>query len=355
MSGFPTCWSVFDISSKENEAKELEKTASQPHFWNDPIKAQSTMRQLGNLTEETRLWRGLAKRVQSLQEIVEISLQDDDFSLEENVSTELREIQSQISELEVQLSLGGEYDRYPAILAIHAGAGGTEAQDWTQVLLRMYLRWAERRAHKSTVLDISPGEEAGIKSVTVEIDGRYAYGYLKSERGVHRLVRLSPFDASHLRHTSFSLVEVLPRVGKEVEISLSEDDLKMDVFKSSGAGGQHVQKNLTAVRITHLPTGIVVTCQNQRSQLQNRETAMNILRARLLEQELQKHAEEQTRLKGEHVEAGWGNQIRSYVLHPYKLVKDHRSGYESSNPEAILDGDLDGMLNAYLKSSIGAE
>ena len=311
------------------------------------------MRRLAGITEETRLWRDLERRAESLGELVDLSLTEGDSSLEGHISAELEEIWGKLNNLEFHLSLSGQYDRQAAILAIHAGAGGTESQDWVDILLRMYLRWAERKGHPTAILDISPGEEAGIKSVMVEVDGNSAYGYLKSERGVHRLVRISPFDSAHLRHTSFALVEVLPRVDEDVEVAVNLDDLRIDVFKASGAGGQHVQKNLTAVRLTHLPTGVVVTCQNERSQLQNRETALKILRAKLLEIELEKRAEEQARLKGKHVEAGWGNQIRSYVLHPYKLIKDHRSGYESTNPDTILDGDLDEMLNAYLKSTIG--
>lgn len=301
------------------------------------------------------MWRDLEQRIHSLDELIDLSMAEEDPSLQEQIDGELGEIQAELGELDLRLSLGGRYDSEAAILAIHAGAGGTDSQDWVEILLRMYTRWAESKGHTPRILDISPGEEAGIKSVTLEIDGAFAYGYLKSERGVHRLVRISPFDASHSRHTSFALVEVLPRVEENVDVVISPDDLKMDVFKSSGAGGQHVQKNLTAVRITHIPSGIVVTCQNERSQLQNRETAVKILRARLLEIKLEKRASEQAELKGEHVEAGWGNQIRSYVLHPYKLVKDYRSNYESTNPEAVLDGELDEMLNAYLKSSIGAE
>jgi len=221
------------------------------------------------------------------------------------------------------------------------------------MLLRMYLRWAERRGYEARVVEMSPGEEAGIKSALIEVRGDYAYGYLKSERGVHRLVRLSPFNADHLRHTSFALVEVMPLVESEVEVSISPDDLKIEVFRASGPGGQHMQKSSTAVRITHLPSGLVASCQDERSQLRNKETALRVLRSRLLEQELERQAEEQARLKGEHVSAGWGNQIRSYVLHPYKLVKDHRSGYESSDPNAVLDGDLDELLKAYLKLTLG--
>ena len=311
------------------------------------------MSRLTAINEETALWRDIEERIDSIEELVDLSIAEDDSSLEEQINADLGQVQNQLESLEARLALGGKYDEEAAILAIHAGAGGTESQDWVEMLMRMYLRWGERSGRATKVLDLSPGEEAGIKSVTLEFDGALAYGYLKSERGVHRLVRLSPFDADHLRHTSFALIEVLPRVDDDVEVKVGPDDLKVDFFKASGAGGQHVQKNLTAVRITHLPTGLVVTCQNERSQLQNRESAMKILKARLLELELAKKAEEQSRLKGEHVEAGWGNQIRSYILHPYKLVKDHRSGFESTAPEQILDGDLDEIINAYLKTTIG--
>ena len=311
------------------------------------------MRRLSRLNEEIALWRDLESNVGTLSDLIDLSVETGDLSLEGQIVSEISDLRSRLDRLEFHLALGGKYDRDSALVAIHSGAGGTESQDWAETLMRMYLRWGDAKGRQTRVLELSPGEEAGIKSVTLEIDGTWAYGYLKSERGVHRLVRLSPFDADHLRHTSFALVEVLPQSEDDIDITIDPDDLKIDYFKSSGAGGQHVQKNLTAVRLTHLPTGIVVTCQNERSQLQNRETAMKVLRARLLEIELNKKAEEQARLKGEHVEAGWGNQIRSYVLHPYKLVKDHRSGFESTNPDAILEGELDPLLDAYLKAMIG--
>jgi peptide chain release factor 2 len=250
--------------------------------------------------------------------------------------------------------LGGEYDDHDAILAIHAGAGGTESQDWAEMLFRMYLRWAERRGYRTEVLDVMPGEEAGIKSATIEVGGRHAYGYLRSERGIHRLVRLSPFDSAHARHTSFAKVEVMPVIDEDVkDVEIDPDELRIDVFNASGHGGQNVQKNATAIRITHLPTGKVVTCQNERSQHRNRESAMKVLKAWLLEQELERRAEERARLKGENVSAAFGNQIRSYVLHPYKLVKDLRSGYETTDPNAVLEGELDPLMRAYLQWDIG--
>ena len=284
---------------------------------------------------------------------MELALAEGDSSLEADITAEVSKLERRLDELEFQLLFSGEHEGKGALLAVHAGAGGTESQDWAHMLLRMYLRWAERRGYEARVVEMSPGEEAGIKSALIEVRGDYAYGYLKSERGVHRLVRLSPFNADHLRHTSFALVEVMPLVESEVEVSISPDDLKIEVFRASGPGGQHMQKSSTAVRITHLPSGLVASCQDERSQLRNKETALRVLRSRLLEQELERQAEEQARLKGEHVSAGWGNQIRSYVLHPYKLVKDHRSGYESSDPNAVLDGDLDELLKAYLKLTLG--
>ncbi|MFQ5880465.1 MAG: peptide chain release factor 2, partial [Dehalococcoidia bacterium] len=272
-----------------------------------------------------------------------------------DVAAAAADLKAELDSLELSLALAGPYDRRDAIVAIHAGAGGTDSMDWAEMLLRMYLRWAERHGYTSRVLDMTPGEEAGVKSVTCEVAGPYACGYLKGERGVHRLVRLSPFDAAHARHTSFALVEVMPQAEEMGEVSINPDDLRIDVFRASGRGGQHVQKNATAVRITHIPTGVVVSCQNERSQYRNKEMALKVLKARLLEQELQRRAQEQARLKGEHVSAGWGNQIRSYVLHPYKLVKDHRTAYETGNAEGVLDGELDQFIRAYQQAMVGEE
>jgi len=308
---------------------------------------------LAELKDETQTWRALEKEITDLAELADLALGEGSQSLEGEISSDLESVASRLEKLEFQLAFSGEYDDRNAILAIHAGAGGTESQDWAEMLLRMYLRWAERGPYQAEVLDVSTGEEAGIKSAIIEIKGPHAYGYLLSERGVHRLVRLSPFDAGHSRHTSFALVEVMPEVESGVDVTINPDDLKIDFFRASGAGGQNVQKTSTAVRITHLPTGLVVTCQNERSQFQNRETALKILEARLVERELVKKAEEEAKLKGEHVVAGWGNQIRSYVLHPYKMVKDHRTGYETSDAVAVLDGELDELLKTYLKSRVG--
>ena len=290
-----------------------------------------------------------------IAELISLAAEDDDSSLVLEIQSEAEKAVSQLDDMELEMAFTGEYDARNAILAVHAGAGGTESQDWTEMLLRMYLRWAERRGYKAEVLDVSPGEEAGIKSAVIGVDGENAFGYLKSEHGVHRLVRLSPFDADHARHTSFALVEVIPEAEDDVDVMIEADDLKVDTFRSSGPGGQHMQKTSSAVRLTHLPTRLVVTCQSERSQYRNKEAALKILRARLLELKLKEQAEERAKLKGERIDAGWGNQIRSYVLHPYKMVKDHRTDYQTSGAEAVLDGELDGFINAYLRAGMGKE
>ena len=311
------------------------------------------MRQLAEKTRVVQQWRGLEKKLADIAELIAISGEDE--LLQKDIEKELNELSSQLDKLEFQLAFSGEYDTRNAILAIHAGAGGTESQDWAEMLMRMYLRWAERRGYKAEVLDTSPGDEAGIKSTIIALNGEYAFGYLKSEHGVHRLVRLSPFDADHARHTSFALVEVMPEAEENVDLVIAPEDIKVDTFRSSGPGGQHMQKTSSAVRLIHLPSGIVVTCQSERSQHMNKDFAFKILRARLLEKQLEKREEEKARLKGKRIEAGWGNQIRSYVLHPYRMVKDHRTGYETSHTEAVLDGDLDSFIDAYLRSIIGKE
>jgi len=311
------------------------------------------MRLLAEQKKVVQEWRELEKKVADIAEL--IPLAEEDAILNEEIQSETGKVASRLDELEIQMAFSGEYDARNAILAIHAGAGGTESQDWAQILLRMYLRWAERRGYKTEILDISPGEEAGIKSAIIGVSGDYACGYLKSEHGVHRLVRLSPFDADHARHTSFALVEVMPEAEADVDVKIEPEDLKVDVFRSSGPGGQHMQKTSSAVRLTHLPTGLVTTCQSERSQHQNKEIALKILQARLLELELARRAEERARLKGKRIAAGWGNQIRSYVLHPYKMVKDHRTDFQTSDTDAVLDGELDGFITAYLRSSVGKE
>ena len=279
----------------------------------------------------------------------------EDASLRTELETEVDAAAVKLDEMELQAAFTSPYDARNAILTIHAGAGGTESQDWAEMLLRMYLRWAERRGYKAEILDESPGEGTGIKSVTFSVNGDYAVGYLRSEHGVHRLVRLSPFDSDHARHTSFALVEVMPEAETNVDVKINEEELKIEFFRSSGPGGQHMQKTMSAIRITHLPTGLVVTCQSERSQHQNKEIAMKLLMSHLLEKEIERQAEEHAKLKGKRISAGWGNQIRSYVLHPYKMVKDHRTDYETGNAEAVLEGNLDEFITAYLRSGLGRE
>lgn len=336
------------------EVSRLEEQAAQPDLWQDSQRAQKITRQLAALRRKIERWQVLEKRARELGEFIALAQAEKGASLEEEIASELEHLVSETEEREQEFYFAGEYDDHNAILALHAGAGGTESQDWAEILLRMYLRWAEKRGYKAEVLETMPGEEAGIKSALVEIAGENAYGLLRSEHGVHRLVRLSPFDSDHARHTSFALVEVLPEAGEEVDVKINPDDLRIDTFRASGPGGQHMQKTSTAVRITHIPTGVVVSYQSERSQYQNKDIAMKILYSRLLEMEVAKRAEERARLKGEHVAAGWGNQIRSYILHPYKMVKDHRTGYETSDATRVLDGELDEFITAYLRSGIGS-
>jgi peptide chain release factor 2 len=333
----------------------LESKTSDPGFWADPQAAQSVMRQIGGLRDAIKQWHDIAKKAADVQDIVLVALAENDESLKDEIRQETDKLVKHFDEIEVQLMLDGIYDTRDAILAFHAGAGGTESQDWAQMLMRMYLRWAERRKLQADILDVSPGDEAGIKSATIEIKGSFAYGNLKSEHGVHRLVRLSPFDADHARHTSFALVEVMPEAEVKTDLQISPEDIRVDTFRSSGPGGQHMQKTSSAVRITHIPTGLVVSCQSERSQHQNKESALRVLYARLLEVEIEKREAEQAKIKGKRIDAGWGNQIRSYVLHPYKMVKDHRTEHETSNTGAVLDGEIDEFINAYLRSKVGEE
>jgi len=312
------------------------------------------MRDLAGLRDQVQTWNKLLADVADAGLMLDMAVEADDVAVMAEVAAEAETLTKRYAELEFQLALSGPHDNNAAILSVHAGAGGTEAQDWAQMLLRMYLRWSERRDYSVEITNQLDGEEAGIKTVTLEITGPWAYGYLKAERGVHRLVRISPFDASARRHTSFALVEVVPMLDDNIAIEIRPEDIKMDVYRSGGAGGQHMQKNSTAVRITHIPSGIVVTCQNERSQLQNRESAMKVLRGKLFDIELQKIEEEEARLKGKHVEAGWGNQIRSYVLQPYQMVKDLRTDIETGNTTAVLDGEIDFFIEAWLKDQVGA-
>ena len=325
---------------------ELEKEINSQEFWNDPTHAQQVSKQAAGLREQIQDWQALEQR---LKDATELACMEDE-SLRPELEADIAGLETELEKRSFTAMLSGQYDAEDALLAIHAGAGGTDSQDWAAMLLRMYLRWAEKQGYKADIWDMSEGEEAGIKSATVAINGKYAYGYLRSEKGVHRLVRLSPFDSAHRRHTSFALVEILPQIAFDnPEVPIDPADLKVDVFRSSGAGGQNVQKNATAIRITHIPTGIVVTCQNERSQSQNREFAMRILRSRLLEIKKAEKDEEIAVLRGEYTKAEWGSQIRSYVLHPYQMVKDHRTEYETGNTQAVLDGDLNNFMDDYLR------
>jgi peptide chain release factor 2 len=307
------------------------------------------MKKLASVRDEVEDWLGFKQRISDSLELAEM----DDESLRAELEPEVESIEKELGQREFKAMLSGRFDKGDALLAIHAGAGGTDSQDWAEMLQRMYLRWCELRNFKSEILDLTEGEEAGIKSITIAVNGPYAFGYLRPEKGVHRLVRLSPFDGAHRRHTSFALVEVLPQVEDESEVEINPSDLRIDTYRSAGAGGQNVQKNDTAIRITHLPSGIVVTCQNERSQVQNRENAMRVLRARLSELKRAEQDEQMAILRGEYTKAEWGSQIRSYVLHPYQMVKDHRTDYETGNTQAVLDGEIDGFIEAYLRANLG--
>lgn len=334
-----------DLESRKNALSAAQAESENPSLWDEPEKAQKLMKKINDLQAEISSWSELIKKTDDVMELAEM----DDEMMRDELETEIREIEAECDKKEIATLLSGKYDRGNAILAIHAGAGGTEAHDWASMLQRMYLRWIESHGYQSDIVDFTPGEEAGTKTITISVTGQFAYGYLKSEKGTHRLVRLSPFDAAHRRHTSFAMVEVLPEAEDDDSIEIPEQDVRIDVYKSSGAGGQNVQKNSTAVRLLHIPTGIIVTCQNERSQTQNRENAMKVLKSRLLDIKHQEQEKELAELRGDYVKAEWGSQIRSYVLHPYQMVKDHRTEYEVGNAQAVLDGDLDGFMQAYLK------
>ena len=336
------------MGERENELVELEKQAEDPNLWDNPEYAQRLMKSISDTREEITGWASFEKRINDVVELA--SLEDE--SLRTDLEPEIDSIEKELEKRELNTLLSGKYDKGNALLAIHAGAGGTDSQDWAAMLHRMYLRWCESKDYQAEILDLTEGEEAGIKSATISVTGSYAYGYLRPEKGVHRLVRLSPFDTNHRRHTSFALIEVLPEVDNTSEITITPDEIRIDVFKSSGAGGQNVQKNSTAVRITHLSSGLVVSCQNERSQTQNRENAMRVLKARLLEIKQAAQDKKMADLRGEYTKAEWGSQIRSYVLHPYQMVKDHRTDHEMGNTQAVLDGNIDGFIEAYLKNNI---
>ena len=322
-------------------------------FWADNRTAQTQMQQLTALREEVSTWENIATQLDDLQGLAQLLEEEPDEEMQAEVAQSVATLEQEVEKLQFSLMLSGEHDERNAILSIHAGSGGVDAQDWAEMLLRMYLRWAESHRFRTEIYDYSEGEEAGVKSVTVEITGRYAYGYLRSEIGTHRLIRLSPFDAAHRRHTSFAKVEVMPDIEDTIEITIRPEDIEVDTYRSTGAGGQHVNKTDSAVRMRHIPTGIVVTCQNERSQIQNREVALKLLKARLYEREQKRREEEAARLKGEHVQADFGTQIRSVTIHPYNIVKDHRTNHETSDTEDYLSGNVDPFIFAYLQMMAG--
>ncbi len=343
--------SALGYDGLKREIEELETKASAPDFWDDMENSQKILQKTGKLKNTVESYDNLCSSFEDLQVLIEMGDEEEDLSLIEEIETTIDGFEKGLASLRLQTLLTGEYDKNNAILTFHAGAGGTEAMDWVSMLVRMYSRWTERHGFKTQMLDFLDGDEAGLKSATLLIEGENAYGYLKSESGVHRLVRVSPFDASGRRHTSFASLEVMPEITDDMNIEVREEDLKMDVFRSSGAGGQHINKTSSAVRLTHIPTGIVVACQTERSQFQNRDRALKMLKSKLLEIKEREHLEKIEDIKGVQKEIAWGSQIRSYVFMPYTLAKDHRTGFESGNINAVMDGELDGFINAYLKSS----
>ena len=336
------------IEKAKQEVSALEEKTADADFWNDTDNSKVVLKQISDLKGKISRYSSLVEKFEDTQTILEIAIEDDDAELYPDAKASFDELSAAYESLKLETLLSGEYDSNNAILTLHAGAGGTEAQDWALMLYRMFIRWAERHSFKVKTLDMLDGDEAGIKSATISIEGTNAYGFLKSESGVHRLVRVSPFDSSGRRHTSFASLEVMPEIDDDVEIEISEDDLKVDTYRASGAGGQHVNKTESAIRITHIPTGIIVACQNERSQHQNREVAMKMLRSKLMEIKEREHLEKIEDIKGVQKEIAWGSQIRSYVFMPYTMAKDHRTGYEMGNIDAVMDGDIDGFINAFL-------
>jgi peptide chain release factor 2 len=338
----------FDLPQKESRLKELEDITGKTEFWDNADKAQETLKKQAQIKNTIDEWKTLSSNLEDLEVLEELSLEEDDEESSKEVKGALSQIEIKVENLEFKRILGEADDASNAIVSINAGAGGTEAQDWAEILLRMYLRYAERNGFKSDIVEYQEGDEAGLKSTTFLVEGDYAFGYLKAESGVHRLVRISPFDSNKRRHTSFASVFVAPQIDDSIEVDIDEKDLRIDTYRASGAGGQHVNKTDSAIRITHGPSGVVVSCQNERSQRQNKETAMKILRARLYELEREKQREKRDELNSTKKEIGWGSQIRSYVLHPYRMIKDHRTDFETGNVDPVLDGDLSEFIKSYL-------
>lgn len=342
---------ALDLQNKEERIIELERTMEDPDFWDDMDKAQKYMKELKNLKDSIETYNNLKSLYDDILVLIEMGEESEDAEIAEEAKSSMDEFASKVDEVKIKTLLSGEYDKYNAILKLNAGAGGTESCDWTSMLYRMYTRWAESKGFTTQVLDFLEGEEAGIKSITVQINGENAYGYLKSERGVHRLVRISPFNAAGKRQTSFASCDVMPDIEEDLDVEINDDDIRIDTYRSSGAGGQHINKTSSAIRITHLPTGIVVQCQNERSQLQNKDKAMKMLKAKLYLLKQQEEQEKKSGIRGEIKEIGWGSQIRSYVMQPYTMVKDHRTNEETGNVSSVLDGNIDQFINAYLKQN----
>ena len=343
---------LFDIAKKEIELKELEKKTLEEDFWSDSANSTKVLSQIKKLKGKCTEYKNIENELNNLEELTELVNLEPDEDVAKDIIKNTKKMQKQLEKLEISTLLSGKYDSNNAIVTIHPGAGGTESQDWAEMLYRMYTRWATKNDYEVRELDYLEGEEAGIKSVTFEVIGENAYGYMKSEMGVHRLVRISPFDSGGRRHTSFASVEVLPEITEDIEIEINPDDLRIDTYRASGAGGQHINKTSSAVRITHIPTNIVVACQSERSQIQNKETAMKMLKSKLFDLKEKEQKERIEDLKGVQQDIAWGSQIRSYVFCPYTMVKDHRTNYEVGNVEAVMDGDLDGFMESYLKSNL---
>ncbi len=342
----------FDVENKEKELKELESKTTENDFWNDTDNSSKVLKQINSLKAKVEGFKKLNNELNNLLEMSELLQVEEDEELAKELLKSTYTLEKDIEKLEITTLLSGKYDNNNAILTIHPGAGGTEAQDWAEMLYRMYTRWANANGYEVKELDYLEGDEAGLKSVTFSVNGDYAYGYLKGEMGVHRLVRISPFDAGGRRHTSFASVEVLPEITDDIELDINPDDIKMDVYRASGAGGQHINKTSSAVRLTHIPTGIIVACQTERSQFQNRDTAMKMLKSKLLNLKEKEQKDTIDELKGIQMDIAWGSQIRSYVFCPYTLVKDHRTNYEVGNVQAVMDGDLNGFIDSYLKFNL---